>query len=423
MKTSAFSIRFAVLLFALAWPLQVQAQELTETSDGFRAVTTKTFDVAPGGDLVIDGVVGGITVTAWDRNQVEVVETIRLEDYTRAEAEAYLQRYATTFQQSEATVRVEGPNESGGWRSQRGVQRSYEARVPVPFAVRAQTAGGGIEVDGVEGRVDVRTAGGGINIKNITGDVDAVTAGGGINLTNINGQLRAQTSGGGINVDGVTGGLEVRTAGGGINIRDVGADVDARTSGGGMNVEQVRGAVQARTAGGDVNVTDATGDVVAETSGGDVTLIDIGGRIEARTAGGDIEGRNLGSAVRARTAAGDIELDGVQGGVQAETSVGDIEVAITLQAFSGDYSTRLTTSHGDIELALPPGIPASIRAEVRTLGPGWDRDDIYSDFPLSRESPREGGSGTLRSYGDINGGGPPIELRTSGGSIRIERGQ
>ena len=127
--------------------------------------------------------------------------------------------------------------------------------------------------------------------------------------------------------------------------------------------------------------------------------------------------------MRARTAAGDIELDGVQGGVEAQTSVGDIEVQITLQDFSGDYATRLTTSHGDIEITLPANIPASIDAAVHAMGPGWDRDDIYSDFALSRESPREERSGTLRSYGDINGGGPSIELRTSGGSIRIERGQ
>jgi DUF4097 and DUF4098 domain-containing protein YvlB len=172
-----------------------------------------------------------------------------------------------------------------------------------------------------------------------------------------------------------------------------------------------------------MDIADVTRDVFVQTSGGDIELRGLGGRVSARTSGGDIEGRDLGGQVMAETSAGDIDLDDVRGGVEARTSVGDISVGVTLQDFSQNYPMSFETTHGDIELTLPPNIPASIDARVRSLGGGWDRDDIYSDFALSRESPREGRSGDLRSYGDINGGGPTLRMRTSGGSIRIEKGQ
>lgn len=410
-------------LIAVMWALGPQpspAQQLESIGDGFRATITQTFSVGPGGSLRIDEVTGGITVTAWDRNQVEVREIVRLEDYSRSEAESYLKEHASSFGKSGNTVTVRGPHERNwGWRSNR-VQRNYEARVPREFSVDARTAGGGIHVSGVTGAVDVRTSGGGINIDDITGNLTARTSGGGLNLTNIDGAVDAQTSGGGINVERVTGQLDVRTSGGGIDIQNVGRDVEARTSGGGVSIEQVGGSVRARTAGGDMEMRNIDQTVDVETSGGDIDLIEIGGRISARTSGGDIEGRALGGRVEAETSAGDIELDDVRGGVQARTSVGDIEIGLTVQDFDTDYATGLRTSHGDISLTLPPDLPASIDAEVHVRG-GWDRNDIYSDFALSRETPGDDRSGTLRSYGDINGGGPAIELRTSGGSIRIKK--
>ncbi len=417
-KRMTFRVLWVVLFALLAVP--VQAQTWDKTSDGYEATVTRTFSVEAGGSFVIERVVGGITVEAWDQNRVEIKEILRFDEYSRSEAEAYLQAHGSTFEKRGNAVTVRGPDREN--RRNR-VQRDYEARVPARFNTDVETAGGSINVSGLTGTVQVRTAGGGLNLSDITGDLTARTAGGGVNLSNIDGQVEARTAGGGINVEEVTGRLNVATSGGGINIVGVESDVTAQTSGGGVHIERVSGRVSARTAGGDMTVREATREVDVQTSGGDIELRSIGGRVSARTAGGDIEGRDLGGQVSAETSAGDIELDEVRGGVQARTSVGDIDVAVTLQDFSQDYPMSLETTHGDITLMLPPTLPASIDARVRSLGGGWDRDDIYSDFALAREGPRARGSGDLRSYGDINGGGPPIRLRTSGGSIRIEKGQ
>lgn len=405
---------------ALAWttlPSSSHAQELTETSDGFRTVRTQTFDVQAGGVLTMDRVIGSISVSTWDQNRVEVTETIRVADASRQDAQEYVQRYRSTMEQNGNSVAVRGPQNYRG----RNAQHAFEVRVPQQFNVDVSTAGGGIDIEGPEGRVAARTSGGGISVARVTGEVSVRTAGGGLSLTDITGPVDGNTSGGGIDVERVTGRVLVRTSGGSLDIADVQSNVQAETSGGSVHIENVQGAVRARTSGGDMDLRAITNDVRAETSGGDIELVDIGGRSEARTSGGDIEGRNLQGEVTAMTSAGDIELDAVQAGVEARTSVGDIDVEMTLSDFGVDYATRLTTSHGDITITLPPDLPASIDAMVEPLHQ-WDRDDILSDFPLSRTTPDDERSRTLRSSGDINGGGPAIELRTNGGSIRIERG-
>jgi len=425
MKTSILPRFIAPLMAAvLAWAglfSHAQAQDLTETSDGFRAAITRTFDVEPNGTLTIDRVVGSIDVSAWDQNRVEVTESIQLEDVSRQEAQEYVDEYGSAMEQSGNSVSVRGPQRSG-WQSWRNDARhAFEVRVPQQYNTDVSTAGGSINVEGTEGRVMARTSGGSISVEAITGEVRVNTSGGSLNLTSITGPVAGNTSGGSINVEDVTGRVNVGTSGGSLNIIGVQSDVDAQTSGGSVYIEDIQGSVQARTSGGSMDVGRVTQDVSIQTSGGDIDVADIGGYTDARTSGGDIEGRTLRGLVYVTTSAGDIELADVRAGVEARTSVGDIEVELTVSDSNVDYSTRLTTSHGDIELVLPPNLPASIDAMVEPLYQ-WDRDDILSDFPLSRTTPDDERSRVLRSSGDIMGGGPSIELRTNGGSIRIERG-
>lgn len=415
--------RLSVLLaaLALAWtPLSSSshAQELTETSDGFRTVRTQTFDVQPSGVFTMDRVIGSISVSTWDQNRVEVTETIRVIDASRQEAQEYVQRYRSTMEQNGNSIAVRGPQNYRG----RNAQHGFEVRVPQQFNVDVSTAGGAISIQGPEGRVAGRTSGGAINVESVTGEVSVRTSGGALNLTDITGPVDGNTSGGAINAERVTGRLLVRTSGGSLNIAAIGGNVQAETSGGSVSINDVQGQVMARTSGGDMDLRAITSSMRAETSGGDIELEDIGGRAEARTSGGDIEGRNLRGAVDVTTSAGDIELTDVSAGIEARTSVGDIEVEMTVENFDTNYATRLATSHGDIEITLPSNLPASIDAVVQTIGRSWNRDDILSDFPLSRTTPDDAGSSTLRSSGDINGGGPSIELRTRGGSIEIRQG-
>jgi DUF4097 and DUF4098 domain-containing protein YvlB len=417
--------RLALLLaVALLVPLPVQGQQVEETGDGFVATVNRTFAVDPGGTLDLQARNGDITVTGGDRSEVVVEETIRFDDASRSEVDDYLQDNPTRYEATGGTVRIRGPEDNGGgwdWWGGSGddVQYRYVVEVPRRFSAQLRTSGGSLSVTNLEGTVEGRTAGGSVTTERVAGDVTVRTAGGSLTLREIEGRVQGETAGGSVTVGRVTGPLDVQTAGGSIRVTEAGADVTAETAGGSIEVDSVGGALDARTSGGDVVVRRVTGAVTAETAGGDIRLRDLDSEVSAETSGGDIEGEGLRGAVDARTSAGDVELRAVAAPVTAETSVGDIAVELTASSLSADPILRLTTSHGDIEVTLPADLQATIRAEVEGYGGGMGGDEIRSDVPLTRE----GGDGEpLRATGPMNGGGPAVELETSGGSIRVRTG-
>lgn len=407
----------AVLLAVFVLSIPGRAQQITSTSDGMTATVNKTFAVEPGGTLDLQASNGSITVTGGDRSEVVVEETIRFGEVSREEVTTYLDEHATSYEVTDGTVRIRGPEEdsgSWGWWGSSGddVQYSYTVQVPRRFNATLQTSGGALAISNLEGTVRGQTAGGSVTTEQIMGDVDVETAGGSLTLRDIEGTVRGQTAGGSVEVGQVAGPVNVETAGGSIRVESAGDSVSAETAGGSIHVDGVTGGLMAQTSGGDITVRGVAQTVEAETSGGDIEIEDIGGRVTVRTSGGDIIGQGLHVAVDAQTSAGDIELRDVQARITAETSVGDVVVESSATEYAADPALQLRTSHGDIELTLRSSLQASIHAEVRGSG----RDDIRSDVALTRE----GGNGDpLRATGAMNGGGPAIELETSGGGIRI----
>jgi len=397
-----------VLLMA---PGLAGAQQITR--EGGRYVTTikQTYDVKPGGRLEVDRVTGEVLVSTWAQNHVEILEVLRMDVDGEDEARRIAARALKQYELRANTVTVVGD------RADRYVQRQFAVRIPVSFNVEVETRGGGIRVEGVKGRVSLTTAGGAVTVQRVEGDVEASSAGGALQFLEIRGALDANTAGGDITVEGVTGRLEAVTAGGGVTVREAGQDVLVTTAGGRLDLRDIKGALEARTAGGNIRVANVQGRVEVTTAGGEIDLQNLQRGVHAGTSGGDITGRGLQGAVEVETAAGDIVLRDVTGPVEARTSVGNIEVEVGVQGAERPRRMWLKSSYGDINLTLPARLPARIEAELSLPGGRFSRNDIFSDFPLSRD--RSGS--TLQSEGLINGGGDLIELRSNGGNIYIRK--
>jgi hypothetical protein len=179
--------------------------------------------------------------------------------------------------------------------------------------------------------------------------------------------------------------LELDTSGGEIEIDDVQGDVSARTSGGRIELDGAVGQVDLRTSGGRIQVDDVEGDVRANTSGGSVEVAEVTGEVEVRTSGGHIKVHDVGGPVFARTSGGRISVRFV------DAAEGDLE-----------------TSGGSIEVEM--GSDAGIDLDASTSG---GRVSIDDDVPVS------GTFGRSSVQGKVNGGGPELRLRTSGGNVRL----
>lgn len=144
--------------------------------------------------------------------------------------------------------------------------------------------------------------------------------------------------------------------------------------------------------------------VELQTSGGSLSIEDLVGELNARTSGGSINIGNITGNVELHTSGGSINTDTVTGNVNAHTSGGSIKVTIDKQLTE---DAKLSTSGGSITAYLISDIQLDINAS--TSG-----GRVKSDFDI------DGRVKKMSVKGSINGGGPKLTLKTSGGSIKIK---
>jgi DUF4097 and DUF4098 domain-containing protein YvlB len=199
--------------------------------------------------------------------------------------------------------------------------------------------------------------------------------------------------------------VEVHTSGGGIEIGDIGGGVVAHTSGGSIRVEGVEGRVELATSGGAIVSEAVRGNLSAATSGGRIALAEVAGDVRAITSQGRIHLTAVYGDVEAHTVGGAIEIDGVSGSVDAKTRGGSIRTRF-LRVPSG----RVETSGGAIEVAFPASAGAHLDAAA-------DGGRVHVEHGVG--SPAIADSG--RVVGAVNGGGPTLRLRATGGDIHVRR--
>jgi DUF4097 and DUF4098 domain-containing protein YvlB len=197
--------------------------------------------------------------------------------------------------------------------------------------------------------------------------------------------------------DGVT--VTMRRRGNGSGFWHKSWNGDARIE---VTVPQQYG-IDVHTSGGDVALTGTTGSASLRTSGGDISAKNVNGRVEAKTSGGEIRVDTIRGDVDANTSGGNVRLMAVDGKIRGQTSGGDMECSLT----GVNRGILLTTSGGSIRLTLPRATTASF--EAATSGGSFS-----SELAMLTSEQRDG-----YARGIVNGGGQPINVRTSGGDISL----
>jgi hypothetical protein len=152
----------------------------------------------------------------------------------------------------------------------------------------------------------------------------------------------------------------------------------------------------------EARVPSATDLRVAASNGGPVTVREVRGLLEIA---------NSNAA---------IVLERVGGSVVASTSNGPIEA--TVVSVDAGLPLSFLTSNGAIDVTLPQSLRADLRLESDT-GP------VTTEFALSpiggqavEQKLVRGGRLRTVVAGAVNGGGPPVTLRTENNRIRVRRG-
>ena len=182
---------------------------------------------------------------------------------------------------------------------------------------------------------------------------------------------------------------ELATSGGGIVVGDLDGKVRAHTSGGGIRLGKIGAEVEAHTSGGSVSLDSARGPVKLGTSGGNISVGTVTAEADLHTSGGSIR------------------IDAVQGAVHASTSGGSVRAG-----FVGPVreDCSLSTSGGSVKITVDK--TAAFRLDAATSGGSVDAEGLTITLEKSDHN-------RSRLAGSVNGGGPLVKLRSSGGGISV----
>ncbi len=174
--------------------------------------------------MEISNVNGKIDVQPSTGNTVEVVALKSARGASDEAAKEALNRIEIQETVSPADIRIQTRMErNGSLFNGNNLGVEYTVRVPVGADVRFTTVNGGIEVSGLEGRINVETTNGGVKARDIGGSIEASSTNGGVDVN------LSRLAEPGVKLGGTNGGISLRLP------SDAKATISARITNGGIN--------------------------------------------------------------------------------------------------------------------------------------------------------------------------------------------
>jgi DUF4097 and DUF4098 domain-containing protein YvlB len=199
---------------------------------------------------------------------------------------------------------------------------------------------------------------------------------------------------------------QLKTSGGSIAVNGLTGEVKAGTSGGGLKFTRLHGPLDGGTSGGSIRIDDCEGTLKVKTSGGKIEVSGGSGSLDSQTSGGSIKVKEFRGPVQAKTSGGGVAIENAVGNLEGSTSGGSISATFA----SPPEEVTLKTSGGGITLRVPA--ESAFDLDASTSG-----GSVKSELPVATDNKPVRG----HLKGPVNGGGKPVVLRTSGGSIRVQK--
>jgi len=195
----------------------------------------------------------------------------------------------------------------------------------------------------------------------------------------------------------------VSSSGGGLHISGVDGVHSFSSSGGSVYIENTAGSTKAQSSGGSVKVINHEGELNLSSSGGSVSIDQLQGNVYAHSSGGSVRLNNIHGDVEVGSSGGGVSVTGECSYVKASSSGGSVRVNIS----NLTKGLRLSSSGGGIDAVIQNG------------------DELGLDLDLSSSRVRidlhnfSGRTEKNLVKGAMNGGGIPVYMHSSGGSINV----
>lgn len=177
---------------------------------------------------------------------------------------------------------------------------------------------------------------------------------------------------------------------------------ELNTSVGAIKLENLNGVQKAKTSVGAISVNNCQGDLELNSSTGAFRITNTKGKVKAVTSTGAIAATDFTGELTAKTSTGSLQLDHISGSLDASSSTGSAKIAMS----AVENFVKVGVSVGSISLQLPSGKGMDLNLSGRNV-----RADL-ANFTGTKEK--------NRMEGRLNGGGIPVDVKTSIGSVSLD---
>jgi hypothetical protein len=194
--------------------------------DRLELVTEERFPFAADGTVDVESGRGSITVTGWDKPEVQLVATRTLNEnrgfiglitggrISKERALELLEGVAVETTASDDALRVRAHFDSNYTEPEVGLR--LELRVPRATYLKLSARNGQVSVNDIDASMDVATHNGALEIKDVAGPVRARTVNGHLRLAAVRGDISAETGNGAIECLQAEGAVSLETTNGSI---------------------------------------------------------------------------------------------------------------------------------------------------------------------------------------------------------------
>jgi DUF4097 and DUF4098 domain-containing protein YvlB len=172
-------------------------------------------------------------------------------------------------------------------------------------------------------------------------------------------------------------------------------------------------ALEARSGDGNVNVSGLSGELGLTTGDGNLTADHLSGKLRVKSSDGHVKITDSTGALEARTSDGNLTVDGVFNSVAVHTSDGQLEMRLREGTKLSEPSS-IQASDGSVTLRVPQGFAADLNVHTSD-----GHVDCTLPLTMDHYDSKDGGGHNL--HGKLNGGGTPLTIHTSDGSVKIEQ--
>jgi hypothetical protein len=184
--------------------------------------------------------------------------------------------------------------------------------------------------------------------------------------------------------------------------------LDLQSQEGAITVGTIKGNVRARTAAGTIFIGEIDGEIAATNTRGDISVTACTGSLKLLAKNGNVLIGRSGGRAELSAVDGVIEVQAARGPVIARGNRTDIKVSFVHPL---QEASDLSADGGDVTVGFDPRSAATLNARASKFSSVRVRDLVVT--------PVRGKPGDSALTGTLNGGGPLIKIRASGGHVRL----